>query len=226
VAAEAPTSRDQETLDRDWWLRIPAVLQSPRAVFSWFRVEAQEQEAARQEPVLALVLLAGISGILSLDATGTLLDYPTNGNLPLDGVLVPVVVFIQGALYGAAAYWFGGLVFYLGLRGAGSTGTYRRARHLLAYSAVPLLLSLAFLWPVKLAVFGGDAFRTGGADDGTAGAIFRALELGMAAWAFVLVVIAIRVVESWSIPRTLGSLVLAAFSLVGISLVVLILSAP
>lgn len=224
MSAQATPAADEQ-LEREWWLRIPAVLQSPRAVFSWFRDESAEQAAARQEPVLALVLLAGMAGILSLDATGTLLDYPTNGNLPLEGILVPVVVFIQGALYGTAAYWFGGFVFYLGLRAAGSTGSYRRARHLLAYSAVPLLLSLIFVWPLKLALYGGDAFRTGGGDEGTGGLVFRALELGLVAWAVVLVVIAIRVVHGWSLPRALGSLVLAGFALVGISLVALILSA-
>jgi Yip1 domain len=217
--------RSEAALEREWWLRIPAVLQSPRAVFSWFRHEADEHAAARQEPVLALVLLAGISGILSLEATGTLLDYPTNGNLPLEGALVPVVVFIQGALYGTAVYWLGGLVFYLGLRAAGSSGSYRRARHLLAYSAVPLLLSLALVWPVKLAVYGGDAFRTGGSDEGAGGMVFRALELGFVVWALVLVVIGIRTVQVWSLSRALGSLVLASFALVGISLVALILSA-
>jgi hypothetical protein len=122
-------------------------------------------------------------------------------------------------------YWFGGLVFYLGLRAAGSSGSYRRARHLLAYSAVPLLLSLALVWPLKLAVYGGDAFRTGGGDEGAGGLVFRALELGFVAWALVLVVIGIRTVQAWSLSRALGSLVLAGFALVGISLVALILSA-
>lgn len=224
MAAEAPTA-SEAALERDWWLRVPAVLQSPRAVFVRFRSDADEQAAARQEPVLALVLLAGTAGILSLDATAGLLDYPTNGNLPLDSVLVPVVVFIQGALYGAAAFWVGGLVFYLGLRGAGSAGSYRRARHLLAYAATPLILSLAFIWPLKLALYGGDVFRTGGSDDGVGGQLFRAAEIGLVAWAAVLVVVAIRTVHEWSLPRTMGSLVLGGFVLVGLSLVVLILSA-
>jgi hypothetical protein len=214
----------EAALERAWWLRIPAILQSPKAVFAWFRSEADEQAVARQEPVLALVLLAGIAGILSLDATGRLLDYPTDGNLPLDTALVPVVIFIQGGLYGTAAYWLGGLVFYLGLRAAGGTGTYRRARHLLAYAATPLLLSLVLAWPLKLALYGGDVFRTGGTDDGVGGLIFRALELGFVAWAAVLVVVGTRSVHGWSLPRALGSLVLAGFVLVGLSLVVLILS--
>jgi hypothetical protein len=214
----------EAALERAWWLRIPAILQNPRAVFAWFRNESDEQAAARQEPVLALVLLAGTAVILSLDPTGRLLDYPTDGSLPLDTALVPVVVFIQGALYGTAAYWLGGVVFYLGLRAAGGTGTFRRARHLLAYAATPLLLSLALVWPLKLALYGGDAFRTGGADGGAGGLVFRAFELGFVAWAAALVVVGVRSVERWSLPRALGSLVLAGFVLVGLSLVVLILS--
>jgi hypothetical protein len=224
VSTEAPPAQGKD-LDREWWLCVPAVLASPKTVFARLRGESEARTAARQEPVLALVLLAGVAGILSLRATGTLLDYPTDGSLPLDRAILPVVIFIQGALYGTAVYWFGGLVFYLGLRAAGSEGTYRRARHLLAYAATPLLLSLVFVWPLKLAVYGGDAFRTGGADEGAGGWVFRALELGLVVWASILIVIGIRAVEGWSLPRALGSLALAAFALVGISLVALILSA-
>lgn len=223
-SAGAPPVPD-ERLDREWWLRIPAVLTNPVMVFSWFRSDAPDQAAARQEPILALVLAAGTAGILSLDATSTLLDYPTDGSLPLDSVLLPVVIFIQGALYGTAAYWLGGFVFYLGLRAAGSAGSYRRARQILAYAATPLVLALVLVWPLKLAVFGGDAFRTGGADDGVDGLIFRGLELGFVAWAAALVVIGVRTVERWSLLRALGSLLLAAFALLGLSLVALILTA-
>ncbi len=224
MSARAEPARE-ERLDREWWLRIPAVLTSPVAVFSWLRTESTDQAAARQEPILALVLLAGMAGILSLDATGTLLDYPTDGTLPLDPLLLAVVIFVQGALYGTAAYWLGGLVFYLGLRAAGSAGSYRRARHLLAYAATPLVLSLVLVWPPKLALFGGDAFRTWGADDGVGGLVFRGIELGFVAWAAALVVIGIRTVERWSVFRALGSLVLGAFALVALSLVALILTA-
>jgi hypothetical protein len=216
--------RSDAALERAWWLRIPTALQSPTAVLAWFRVESDEQAAARQEPVLALVLLGGVAGILSLEATGRLLDHPTDGSLPLEKTLVPIVIFIQGALYGTAAYWLGGLVFYLGLRAAGGTGSFRRARHLLAYAATPLLLSLVLVWPLKLALYGTDVFRTGGADEGAGGLAFRGLEVGSAAWAAILVVIGVRIVHGWSLPRALGSLVLAGFVLVGLSLVVLILS--
>ena len=42
---------------------------------------------------------------------------------------------------------------------AGSLGTYRRARHILAFAAVPLALSLS-VWPVRLAIYGTDVWRS------------------------------------------------------------------
>ena len=47
--------------DRDWWLRVPAVLLSPRSVFAALRNEEREDVEARAEPVLALTLLAGVA---------------------------------------------------------------------------------------------------------------------------------------------------------------------
>jgi hypothetical protein len=49
---------DKPSPDRDWWLRTLAIFQSPRAVFEALRDDSKEQNEARQEPVLALVLLA------------------------------------------------------------------------------------------------------------------------------------------------------------------------
>ena len=48
-------------VDREWWLRVPAVLLSPRSVFAALRSEEREDVEARAEPVLALTLLAGIA---------------------------------------------------------------------------------------------------------------------------------------------------------------------
>jgi len=210
--------------EREWWLRVPAVLVSPRAVFAWFGSSERDVADARQEPVLALVLLAGIAGILSLDATGSLLDWPGAGRDPIDPAVLPVVIFLLGAIYGFAAYWLGGLAFYLGLRAAGSTSSYRTARHLLAYAAVPLAASLLVVWPVELAIYGLDAFRTDASDLGVGSDVFRILELAFVAWAAVLLVLGIRVVNQWSVARSLGSVALALLALVGLSLVAVILT--
>ena len=61
---------------KDWWLRAALVLQAPRAVFAALGDEAEEDTAARAEPVLAIVILAGIATVLSSSAAGHLLDDP------------------------------------------------------------------------------------------------------------------------------------------------------
>ena len=59
---EAPPreTSDRDSLDREWWLRTLVIFQAPRAVFAALRNDAPEDAEARQEPVLALVLLAGV----------------------------------------------------------------------------------------------------------------------------------------------------------------------
>ena len=50
---------------RDWWLRAVLVLSAPRAVFVALRSDDPEDLSVRSEPVLAIVLLAGIAFVLS-----------------------------------------------------------------------------------------------------------------------------------------------------------------
>src|SRR6187551_3143559 len=172
---------DQAALDRDWWLRTLAVFQAPRALFVALRNEAPEDAEARQEPVLALVLLAGMAGVLLAPSTGRLLDESLVDN---SVTVVAVLVFVTGALYGTVTYWIGGAALYVGLRGAGSKGSYLRARHILAFAAAPLILGLVFVWPVRIAVYGSDLFRSGGGDDGTGNVVFEAILAAIGLWAF------------------------------------------
>jgi hypothetical protein len=208
VDARVPAA-GQAAPEKEWWLRSLAVFQSPSAVFMALRDDSEKQATARQEPVLALVWLAGIAGVLATPSRGTLLD-----NSDVDGLLVAVLIFLGGGMYGLATYFLGGGAVYLGARAAGGTGSYRRARHLLAYAAAPLVLLLVVVWPVRLAVYGDDLFRTGGADSTGAGRwLFEAVEAAVFAWAFVLLVLGIRAVHGWRLVRSLGSLVLAALAL-------------
>src|SRR3712207_4145867 len=128
--------------EREWWLRALAVFGSPRTAFSGLRDDSRDAAEARQEPVLALVLLAGIEGILATPAVGDLLD-----SRERDALVVAVLVFLAGMLYGVASYWIGGGALHLGVRAAGGTGSYRQARHVLAFAAAPLALGLLVLWP-------------------------------------------------------------------------------
>jgi hypothetical protein len=196
-------------LERAWWWRSVLVFQAPRPVFAALRDDSDEAAAARQEPVTALAFLAGIAAILSSGVGGGLLD-----DEDFDRLLVPFWVIFAGAAQAFGAYWIGGGLLHLVLRGLGASGTYRRARHLLAFAAAPLALSLVLLWPVQLALFGSDLFREGGDDTGAANAVFEIAETAFAAWVLVLLVVGVRVVHGWSWGRAVGACALAALVIV------------
>jgi len=187
---------------------VPAVFLSPRSVFVALREEEQEDVEARQEPVLMLVFLAGIAAALATPTARTLYD---DGEY--DGALVAVWAFFAGGLTAVAGYFIIGGALYLGARGLGGLGTYKRSRHLLGFAAAPLALSLLLLWPLELALFGGDRFGRGGSDDGAAGSAFSALELGFGAWSAGLLLVGVRAVHGWSWWRSLGALGLLALFL-------------
>jgi len=190
--------------DRAWLARALLVLIDPRPVFAALRDDSDDAARARQEPVMAIVGLAGIASVLWTTVAGRLMDDPA-----FDGLVVAVWAFIGGAIYGIAVYFAVGAALYLGLRAAGSLGSYRRARHLLAFACAPLALSLV-VWPVRLAVYGGDVFRTGGSDSGAGNLAFVAVELAFVAWAIVLLLAGTRTLHAWPWTRTLEGVGLAA----------------
>lgn len=182
--------------ERAWWLRIPLVLTGPRHVFAALRDDEDDAADARQEPLAAVVFLAGVGGVLATTVAEGLLDDPE-----FDALLVVVWAIVAGAVYGIAMYIVAGFLVFLGASFAGSLGTYRRARHLLAYAAVPVILTL-LLVALRAALYGEDAFTSGGADDGADGAqVLDALEALLFLWALGLVVVGIRVVHGWTWPR-------------------------
>jgi Yip1 domain len=182
-----PVPADSAAADeRLWLLRAALVLVSPRRVFRSLRDDSDLAARARSEAVLALVLLAGVACVLWTPQYGRLMD---DAQINGDGLLVAVIAFVGGGIYSAAVYWAAGLALsWLGQalgRGLG----YRQARHVIAFAAAPLALSLVLLWPVRLAVYGDDLFRSGGGDRGTGNAVFVGLELGLTAWALLLLVL-------------------------------------
>jgi len=198
--------------ERQWWLRIPAVLISPRAVFVALRDVSEAEVEARAEPVLALILLAGIGGVLVTSTASELLD-----DVEFDGLLVAVWALIAGGIYGFAGYFIVGGAVYLAARGLGGLGDYRRARHLVAFAAVPLALSLLLVWPPRIALLGSDVFRRGGEDERGLGEAFHALDLAFGLWALSLLLVGVRAVHGWGWWRSLGvvglvALFLAAFA--------------
>jgi hypothetical protein len=203
----------EPSLDREWWLRTVVVLTNPRSVFAALRDDSRPAADARQEPVLALVLLAGMAAVLATPSTADLLDDGTR-----DGIVVAVLVFLAGGLYGAATYLIGGGALAVGIRAAGGESTYRSARHLVAFAAAPLALSLFVLLPLELAVFGSDLFRTGGGDEtGAARWIFQGLEIAVVAWAASLLVLGVVTVHAWPLIRALGAVVLAVLALLAVA---------
>jgi hypothetical protein len=218
VSAPAEPAAGQSR-ERAWWLRALAIFQSPRPVFAALRNDSEEEVEARQEPVLALVLLGGLAGVMLAPSTGRLLDEALVDN---SLAVVAVLLFFTGTIYGGATYWLGGAALLAGLRGAGSRGSYRRARHMLAFAAAPLVLGLVLVWPVRLAVYGSDVFRTGGSDEGTGSAVFEGILALFAAWALGLLLYGITVVERWSLGRAAVSFALTLLTMLIVTLPFLI----
>jgi hypothetical protein len=195
VSASAGAAAADERL---WLQRAVLVLVSPRHVFASLRDDADAAARAREESVLALVFLAGIGTVLWTPVAGRLLQ-----DVTLDWLDVSVWAFIGGGIYGFAVYWVSGVIVHWVSGFAGGSGTYRRARHLVAFAAAPLALSLFLVWPLRLAVYGEDVFREGGADHGVGNWAFVALELALAAWSLGLLALGLRIVQGWSWPRAL-----------------------
>ena len=156
MAANAETARSS-ALERSWWLRVPAVLVAPRAVFVSLRDDSEEAVEARQEPITALAALAGIAGVLATPVARTLLN---DGSVTVS--VIPVWAFFGGMVYAIAVYWLGGGLLFGAARRFGSLGSYRRARHVLALSGAPVALTLFTVWPIRIAIYGENLFRTGG----------------------------------------------------------------
>jgi hypothetical protein len=192
-------------VERSWWLRAPAVLAAPRAVFVSLRDESEEAVEARQEPLMAVAGLAGIAGVLGTPVARAILNNP--GTSP---IVVAVWAFLGGVFYAIGVYWLGGGLLYGAARRFGGLGSYLRARSVIALSSAPLALALFTLWPVRIAIYGQDLFRTGGNDFGPGDRIFGGLLYFAFAWSAILLVIGVRSVHGWSWGRSLATVGLAA----------------
>jgi hypothetical protein len=166
------------------------------------RDDSDEVARARSEPILALVWLAGIACVLATPTAGQLLD-----DWDFDGLLIAVWAFLAGGLFGVAAYFAGGGVLQLAGRALGTRGSYRRARHVLGFSAAPLALSLVLYWPIRIVIQGSDMFRTDGADGGH---VLANLFYVFVAWTLVLLVLGVRTVHGWTWARAAATVALAA----------------
>jgi hypothetical protein len=176
------------------------VLQSPRAVFAALRDDSDEAAEARQDAAGSIVWLAGIAAVLATTVASTLLD-----DVELDGLDLVVWAFLGGGLSGFTLYFFIGKVLHVALRRLGGRGSFRRARHLLAFSAAPVALALLVYWPIRIAIYGEDLFRSGGSDGGTTGTAFAWIFYVFLVWGLVLLVIGVRTVHGWTWARSIAS---------------------
>ena len=181
------------------------MLVGPRPVFFALREDDPDDVAARSEPLLLVIWMAGAAAVLATPTAAALLD-----NRDYDAVLVGVWAFIAGGLYGAVGYFLFGFALFFGVRLLGSLGDFRRARQLVGLALVPMALSLLVLLPGRLVLYGGDAFRKGGADEGAGQHVLLALQLAFVVWSLALLLFGVRVVHGWSWVRSLAAIVAGA----------------
>jgi hypothetical protein len=191
--------------DGRWWRLVPRVVTHPREVFVALRSDDETDVNARSEPILAIVLLAGIAGILLTPAWGTYLDDES-----LDWLTLAVVTFIGGLLYGAFGYYLLGFVVWLGTRGVGVDTRARKTRQLVGFSALPLALSLLVTLPAIFFAFGLDWFRTGGSDAGLGRALVLLVGLACGLWALGLLALGLRTTFRLPWRGVAGAIALAA----------------
>lgn len=196
---------EASALERNWWLRAPAVLVAPRAVFSSIRDDSDDAVIARQDAIVALAALAGISTMLATPVARQLLN-----DYQVTTILIPVWAFFAGAIYAFALWWLGGGLLFLASRRLGGLGSWRRSRHLLGLATAPLALALVTFWPLRIAIYGVDLFRTGGTDYGRGDSIFGGIFIGLLAWCLILLLQGVRTVHGWSWARSAGAAGLAA----------------
>jgi hypothetical protein len=201
VASRVEPSR---ALEKEWWRRSVTVLVRPTEVFDALRDDSPEAASARQEPLTALVFLAGIGIFLSTRTAATFFD-----DRSFDSVEIIFEAILAGLLVGLNNFWLIGGAVYLGARGAGGERSYRQARHLTGLATAPFVLALVAVWPIRIAIFGSDLFRSGGSDSGVGGNFFRVLDGIVLVWSVALLAIGVRALHGWSWGRSLAAMGLA-----------------
>jgi hypothetical protein len=213
--AEALTGSDAaQARVRRWWRLLPCLITRPADVFLALREDDETDVEARSEPILAIVIVAGMAGILLTPAWGTLLDEES-----LDWIVLAVLTFIGGLLYGAAGYFLLGFVVWLGARGVGVDTRARKARQVVAFAALPFALSILVTLPTIVLAFGSDWFGTGGSDEGTGRTVVVGVGLAFAVWSLGLLALALRVTFDLPWRGVVGALALAAVMVAAIAVV-------
>ena len=190
---------------RRWWRLVPRILTHPTEVFVALRDDDEVDVDARSEPILAIVIIAGMAGILLTPAWATLIDEES-----LDWVVIAV-----DHLHRRAVLRGGGLLPARPRRVARrarrrSRGPSRTARQVVGFAALPFALSFLVTVPAVLVAFGYDWFRTGGSDDGTGRVVVLSIGLAFALWSLGLLALGLRTTFELPWRGVAGALALAA----------------
>jgi hypothetical protein len=204
--------------EKTWFLRTLLVLQSPRTVFAALRDDSDEAAGVRQDAAGAVVWLAGIAGVLATSAASTLLDDPAR-----DWLVVAVWAFLGGGITAFSLYVVLGKILQIALRKLGSRGSFRRARHTLAFASAPIALALFTYWPVRIAIYREQLFKYNGGDDSTVGTGFAWFFYVFLLWALVLLIIGVRTVHGWTWARAVAGVGLATAITAGLAAAVTLL---
>ena len=207
-------SDDAQARVRAWWRRVPRLLTRPREVFVALREDDETDVDARSEPILAIVIVAGMAAMLLTPAWGTLLDEES-----LDWLVIAVLTFIGGLLYGVFGYFLLGFCVWLGARGVGVDARAREARQVVGFALLPLALSFFITVPVTSVAFGYDWYRTGGSDSGVGRAMVVAAGLGFAAWSLSLLAVGLRARFRLPWRGVAGAIALAAVLIAAVGVV-------
>ena len=174
-------------------------------MFAALRDDSDDAAGDRQDVAGTLVWLAGISAILATTVASHIRD-----DFEIDGILTAIWAFVAGGLYGFFLYYVVGKISHVSLRRLGSRGSFRRARHVLAFAATPIALAVFVYWPFRIAVYGVDLFRTGGPDGRGAGDVTAWIFYGFVAWSLVLFIIGVRTVHGWTWARAVAGVAYTA----------------
>jgi hypothetical protein len=90
---------------------------------------------------------------------------------------------------------------------------------------MPIALALVVYWPIRIAVYGSDLFRTGGADGRGAGQLIAWIFYGFVIWSLGLLLVGVRTVHGWTWARSVAGVAWAAAIGVGLAVALTLLYA-
>ena len=148
---------------RRWWRLVPRILTRPTEVFVALRDDEDVDVDARSEPILAIVIVAGMAGILLTPAWATLID---DGVARLDRDRRRSPSSAGCSTERRATSCSASSCGWARVRSVSRLAS-RTARQVVGFAALPFALSFVVTVPAVLVAFGYDWFHTGGSDDGT-----------------------------------------------------------